>query len=84
MVTGAQASRAVRSIRTVLVDDEPLALEGLRTLLADEDDIDVVAEYQSGTAFLRDAEAIAPDLVFLDVEMPRLSRASCSRFPCHG
>lgn len=73
MVSGGQASRAVRSIRTVLVDDEPLALEGLRALLADEKDIDVVAEYHSGTAFLRDAEAIGPDLVFLDVEMPRLS-----------
>jgi two-component system, LytTR family, response regulator len=67
------AVRAVRPIRTVLVDDEPLALEGLRALLAREDDIDVVAEYQSGTAFLRDAEALGADLVFLDVEMPSLS-----------
>jgi two-component system LytT family response regulator len=65
--------RVSRSIRTVLVDDEPLALESLRTLLANEPDIDVVAEYRSGTAFLRDAEAIGADLVFLDVEMPRLS-----------
>ena len=65
--------RVSRSIRTVLVDDEPLALESLRSLLAHESDIDIVAEYRSGTAFLRDAEAIGADLVFLDVEMPRLS-----------
>lgn len=70
---GTQAARAVRTIRTVLVDDEPLALEGLRKLLAQEDDIDIIAEYQSGTDFLRDAANLAADLVFLDVEMPRLS-----------
>lgn len=72
-MNGALATRAVRPIRTVLVDDEPLALESLRLLLAHEEDIDVVAEYQSGTAFLRDAGALGADLVFLDVEMPRLS-----------
>lgn len=57
----------------MLVDDEPLALEELRTLLAGEPDIEVVAEYESGTAFLLEAAAIRPDLVFLDVVMPRLS-----------
>ena len=64
---------ASRPIRTVLVDDEPLALDGLRSILAQEDDIDVVAEYRSGMDFLRDAEAIGADVVFLDVEMPKLS-----------
>jgi two-component system LytT family response regulator len=73
MMREEQGTRAARLIRTVLVDDEPLALEGLRSLLAQEEDIDVVAEYQSGVAFLRDAEDIGADLVFLDVEMPRLS-----------
>ena len=63
----------VSPIRTVLVDDEPLALQRLRSLLANEADIDVVAEYQSGAAFLRDAETIGANLLFLDVEMPRLS-----------
>jgi two-component system, LytTR family, response regulator len=72
-MNGGHAAPAARPIRTVLVDDEPLALESLRSLLAHEDDIDVVAEYQSGTPFLRDAGALDADLVFLDVEMPRLS-----------
>jgi two-component system, LytTR family, response regulator len=57
-------------IRTVLVDDEPVAREGLRLWLADEPDIALVGE--AGTP----AEAIAlilrerPDLLFLDVQMP--------------
>jgi len=63
----------MRTIRTVLVDDEPLALESLRELLGSEPDIAVVGEYRSGAAFLREAPALAPDLVFLDVEMPQLS-----------
>lgn len=57
----------------MLVDDEPLALEELRTHLAGEPDIDVVAEYESGKAFLDEAAVIQPDLVFLDVVMPHLS-----------
>jgi two-component system LytT family response regulator len=57
----------------VLVDDEPLARAGLRALLGGQPDIEIVAEFDSGVAFLRDAGAIRPDLVFLDVEMPRLS-----------
>lgn len=72
-MSAGQAARVVRPIRTVLVDDEPLALESLRRLLAREADIDVIAEYQSPTAFLRDAEGLGADVVFLDVEMPRLS-----------
>jgi two-component system LytT family response regulator len=63
----------MNSIRTALVDDEPLAREGLRTLLAAQQDLEIVGEYGSGTAFLRDAARLRPDLVFLDVEMPRLS-----------
>ena len=57
-------------IRTVLVDDEPVAREGLRLWLADEPDVTIVGE--AGTP----ADAIAlvlrerPDLLFLDVQMP--------------
>jgi two-component system LytT family response regulator len=73
MISGGLAMRAVRPIRTVLVDDEPLARAGLRALLAQEEDIDVVAEYECGATFLRDAGTMDAELVFLDVEMPRLS-----------
>lgn len=56
--------------RVVIADDEPLARERLRTLLAGEDWLEVVAECQNG---LDAAECILkqkPDLVFLDVQMP--------------
>ena len=57
-------------LRVALVDDEPLARERIRTLLAARDDVAVVAEAGDGdeaVAVLADA---APDLVFLDVQMP--------------
>ena len=57
-------------IRAVLADDEPLARERLRTLLATEPDVELVAECGDG---VETAEAIAlhrPDVLFLDVQMP--------------
>jgi two-component system LytT family response regulator len=63
----------MRTIRTVLVDDEPLALESLRVLLETEADIQLVGEYRNGAAFLAAVPELEPDLLFLDVEMPDLS-----------
>jgi two-component system LytT family response regulator len=59
-------------IRTLVVDDEPLARRRLRALLADEPDIDVVGEAGSGTAAVKAIAGERPDLVFLDVQMPGL------------
>jgi two-component system LytT family response regulator len=57
-------------IRTLLVDDEPLARERLRTLLADRADITVVAEAEDGPAAVEALRTHDPNLVFLDVQMP--------------
>lgn len=57
-------------IRTLIVDDEPLALEGLRTRLSLERDITIVAEAGDGPAALEAIRAHAPDLLFLDIQMP--------------
>jgi two-component system LytT family response regulator len=57
-------------IRAVIADDEPLARERLRTLLAAEPDVDLVGECSDG---VETAEALArhrPDVLFLDVQMP--------------
>ncbi len=60
-------------IRTLIVDDEPLARERLRTLLADQPDIEVVGECEDGPAAVEAIERDRPDLVFLDVQMPELT-----------
>lgn len=60
------------SIRTVIVDDEPLAREGLRGFLTDHPDVEIVGECGSGKEAVRAIEALRPDLVFLDIQMPEL------------
>jgi len=59
-------------IRTLIVDDEPLARERLRTLLQQETDIEVVGECADGRQALGAIGTEAPDLVFLDIQMPVL------------
>lgn len=60
------------TIRTLLADDEPLVRRGLHTLLAEEPDFVVVGEARDGGEALQQIQALAPDLVFLDVRMPEL------------
>lgn len=60
-------------IRALLVDDEPLVRERVRTLLAPHADVQVVGECGDGPAALEALKGVAPDLVFLDIQMPGLS-----------
>lgn len=64
------ASTAHR-LRVVIADDEDRARKTLRTLLADEHDVEVVAE-TAGPETVRTIRSLRPDLLFLDVQMPRL------------
>lgn len=59
-------------IRTLIVDDEPLARERLSKLLEQEADIEVVGEAASGPEALKAIQELSPGLVFLDVQMPEL------------
>jgi two-component system LytT family response regulator len=59
-------------IRTMIVDDEPLAREGLRVRLSREADITIVGEAIDGVAAVEAVLALTPDLLFLDVQMPGL------------
>lgn len=61
------------SLRVIIVDDEPLARERVRTFLADEQDVEIVAECADGAEAVSQIEKLRPDLVFLDVQMPRLN-----------
>ena len=59
-------------IRTLIVDDEPLARRGIRQLLEAYHDIDVVGECRNGREALAALDASTPDLLFLDVQMPEM------------
>jgi two-component system LytT family response regulator len=60
------------TIRTLIVDDEPLSRERLRGLLADEPEIEIVGECGDGCQAVLAIEEFKPDLVFLDVQVPNL------------
>jgi two-component system LytT family response regulator len=59
-------------IRVLIVDDEPLARERLRRLLAQDPDIELLEECGDGASAVTTIRSTAPDLVFLDVQMPEL------------
>jgi two-component system LytT family response regulator len=58
------------ALRALIVDDEPPARRKLRALLKSEPGIDVVGEAGDGVAAVEVIERLAPDLLFLDVQMP--------------
>ncbi|MBW6528794.1 LytTR family DNA-binding domain-containing protein [Sphingomonas sp. RHCKR7] len=58
------------SIRTILVDDEPLAIQGLELRLAAHDDVEIIAKCQNGREAISAIKTHKPDLVFLDIQMP--------------
>ena len=61
------------AIRVLIVDDEPLAREGIRLLLENEPDIEIVGEAADGAEALRAIESLRPKLMFLDVQMPGMN-----------
>jgi two-component system LytT family response regulator len=62
----------VTKIRTLVVDDEPMARERVLALLRHEQDVEVVGECSDGTQAVAAIQEHSPDLVFLDVQMPGL------------
>ncbi|MGH9479024.1 MAG: LytR/AlgR family response regulator transcription factor [Terriglobales bacterium] len=60
-------------LRTILVDDEPLARQLLRGMLARLPQVELVAECANGLQALDAVTALAPDLLLLDIQMPRLN-----------
>jgi two-component system LytT family response regulator len=62
-----------RRIRAVIIDDEPLAREGVRMLLSQHGDIEVVGEAGNGIDAVELIRRQRPDLALLDVQMPQMS-----------
>jgi two-component system, LytTR family, response regulator len=61
------------TIRTLLVDDEPLARDGVRLRLADHPGFQIVGECGNGADAVESIAELRPDVVFLDVQMPGLT-----------
>ena len=59
-----------KCIRVLIVDDEPLACERIRDMLKDDIRVDLLGECANGEQAIEAIQQLAPDLVFLDVEMP--------------
>ena len=63
----------MKKIKTVIVDDEPLARERLATLLSAEPDIELVGQCRDGEEAVTAIQDHTPDLMFLDVQMPGMT-----------
>lgn len=59
-------------IRALIVDDEPLGRERIRTLLNAHPDVEIVGECPDGRRAVTSVERLKPDLMFLDVQMPEM------------
>ena len=66
-------------LRTLIVDDEPLAVERMQVICASLDEVSVVGTAADGSSALRLIEALSPDLLLLDIAMPGLSGMSLAR-----
>src|SRR5215475_6519089 len=64
------------SIRIVIADDHPIVRDGLKKLLALEDDIKVVGEASDGRQVLELMQELEPDILLLDLRMPNLDGLS--------
>lgn len=74
IVAGSRTSiREPMKIRTLIVDDEALARDRIRMLLADTGDVEVIGECADGESAVKAILELHPDLVFLDIQMPGLN-----------
>jgi DNA-binding NarL/FixJ family response regulator len=72
-------TRHVDVIRVLIADDQALFRRGLYVVLGTEDTIEVVGEAEDGTAAIAKAEELAPDVVLMDVRMPRVNGIEAAR-----
>ncbi len=67
------------TIRILLADDHQIIREGLRSLLTDQKDIEVVAEADTGRSALNYVEKLHPDVVLMDIAMPDINGIEATR-----
>ncbi|MFJ2824381.1 response regulator [Streptomyces toxytricini] len=67
------------TVRVLLADDQPLVRSGLRVLMAGTADLEVVGEAADGAEAVRLAAELAPDVVVMDIRMPRMDGIEATR-----
>jgi NarL family two-component system response regulator LiaR len=67
------------AIRVLIVDDHAIVRKGIRALLATERDIQVIGEASDGTEALEQAQALHPDVILMDLVMPKLDGIEATR-----
>jgi DNA-binding NarL/FixJ family response regulator len=70
---------AARPVRILLADDQPLLRTGFRMVLGGEDDLDIVGEAGDGAQAVDLARRLLPDVVLMDIRMPRLDGVAATR-----
>ena len=73
------ADETTSKLRTLIVDDEPLAVERMQVICAKMDDLNVVGTASDGAQALRLIEALGPDLILLDMTMPEVDGLSVAK-----
>ncbi|HWW52832.1 MAG TPA: response regulator transcription factor [Acidimicrobiales bacterium] len=73
------AGESADTIRVLIADDAPLFRRGLSVVLSTEHNIEVVAEAENGEEAISKAEEFAPDVVLMDVRMPRVNGIDAAR-----
>jgi DNA-binding NarL/FixJ family response regulator len=69
----------MQKIRVILADDHTVVRQGLRALLAAEDDIDIVGEAENGRQAVQIARKLTPDVAVIDIAMPQLNGLEATR-----
>lgn len=69
-------------IKVLLADDQCLMLEGMKAILQQESEIEVVGTAQDGRAAIAQVKKLQPDIVLIDIEMPKMNGITATKYIC--